>query len=459
MNQRLFESAFQFMQEVQNRIPPTQSDKGLQVIGAIGGYGLDQAVPTEQRLSVSADGSASLQYVRSRRQPLGLGGMQYRYDLDFAAAVHLKKELRGDQKISLHLDKHVGASGFESIIVSESACLFFFKLMAEILPGKVEDHEDFMNSIFHSFEYFFHSETISVHSTGFIENCKCHDFEVDFGQGIAFRTMGLTEFADHFNRFEHVRDTYPTHLISLGMLREFPLLERVAQVKKVISDTPQHLSTEFDEIDLAFSMVLLESNGPLGLSRIQHTYSNVPFTPFAGLRTQGDPITRFAELTPLSRAQVDSASASFRVLREMSPDSGTKLRRSLEWFVSSTRRKDESDKLLDTAIALEVLYFSFIWGKEVREESTFRLSFTAAHLLGSNRSTRELIFDNAKNFYAARSSVIHNGTLPSKKRDAPRIGEGLLRDSLRAIVGRLSEGRSTDAGSILYGNDTMAPNS
>ncbi len=95
------------------------------------------------------------------------------------------------------------------------------------------------------------------------------------------------------------------------------------------------------------------------------------------------------------------------------------------------------DRILDYAIALEILY------RPDKNEVTYTLSTRAAWLLGKTPQQRRTIFDKVTRFYAIRSGIVHGSTSRKRKKiplesieQACANGRELACDSLLELLER-----------------------
>jgi hypothetical protein len=118
------------------------------------------------------------------------------------------------------------------------------------------------------------------------------------------------------------------------------------------------------------------------------------------------------------------------------------LRPTLRWatFIAGTyyeqhhTRTAREDQLIDLSIALEALF-----SPDDRTELTFRITQTAALLLGSSPTERKEIARFLRKAYQARSSLVHGGKSPFGQGtlsvdDIPRLGDLIRRAILRMAI-------------------------
>ena len=93
--------------------------------------------------------------------------------------------------------------------------------------------------------------------------------------------------------------------------------------------------------------------------------------------------------------------------------------RQLATLYSRVGRSGTSDRILDAATALEVMY-----GLSAPEIS-YKLRVRAAFFLGQNTAERHEIFDKVRTFYDARSGVIHGGSRHRRRDFDEALADGL----------------------------------
>ena len=86
--------------------------------------------------------------------------------------------------------------------------------------------------------------------------------------------------------------------------------------------------------------------------------------------------------------------------------------RRLATSFSRTGRYGTEDRVLDSAIALEIMY------DLDNPEITYKLATRAGSFLGTDAETRVEIFGKVRSLYRARSSLIHEGKAPKNSLDA-----------------------------------------
>ena len=112
--------------------------------------------------------------------------------------------------------------------------------------------------------------------------------------------------------------------------------------------------------------------------------------------------------------------------------------RRLAALPSREGRFGTEDRLLDTAIALEAMY------SLDAPEITYKLGTRAAHYLGTNGEQRIQIFEKVRDFYGARSALVHGSRGRARRIGHDRAlsdGLELARETLLAL---LRDGRAPD---------------
>ena len=116
--------------------------------------------------------------------------------------------------------------------------------------------------------------------------------------------------------------------------------------------------------------------------------------------------------------------------------------RRLAGLPSRAGRFGTEDRLLDTAIALEAMY------NLDSPEITYKLQTRAGHYLGTSRKKRLKIFQEVKDFYRARSALVHGsgGRRRVEVEKALSDGRQLARETLLAL---LRDGSAPDWDSLV----------
>ena len=135
----------------------------------------------------------------------------------------------------------------------------------------------------------------------------------------------------------------------------------------------------------------------------------------------------------LSEADADLLLETIRAWKGYQGDRdrlGLAIRR-LATLPSRAGRFGTEDRLLDTAISLETMY------SLDAPEITYKLGTRAAHYLGTTGEERIQIFRKIKDFYSARSALVHGSRGRSRRIDhgeALSEGQQLARETLLALL-------------------------
>lgn len=110
----------------------------------------------------------------------------------------------------------------------------------------------------------------------------------------------------------------------------------------------------------------------------------------------------------------------------------------LRRFNYTYERKDFSDRVIDLAIAFEILLSK---EKDLKESITFKLRVRAARLLGESIEEKETVAETISKFYSLRSSIVHGGKLNISDNDrlTVRSAENYLRKSIISYVRTMSK--------------------
>jgi hypothetical protein len=106
---------------------------------------------------------------------------------------------------------------------------------------------------------------------------------------------------------------------------------------------------------------------------------------------------------------------------------------------------------MDVVNALTALEALLLNGSKT--ELTYRLSMRVAHLLGSDATSRRTLFNDMKEFYDLRSTVVHGSELKSKHETRlERLDElrEILRRTLLAVIALIAEGISKSELEFLF---------
>ena len=147
----------------------------------------------------------------------------------------------------------------------------------------------------------------------------------------------------------------------------------------------------------------------------------------------------------LTDVQVSKTEDLLQAWRRFSGSERWRLELGLARLVSSVRRGRErfwlEDRILDVAVALEVLY------ELDRSELTYKLSTRAAYLLGDGRPNRRVdIFKAVKDLYGIRSGIVH-GRKPmdrAKRQEAIDMAQRGFEIGRETLVEVLTRGKMPD---------------
>lgn len=125
---------------------------------------------------------------------------------------------------------------------------------------------------------------------------------------------------------------------------------------------------------------------------------------------------------------------------------GDSLARAIDRLGRSRLAVHPVDRALDLGMAAEIVLMHD--QSRSNTEITHKIASRAAWLLGSDAGERAEIFAEMKQLYAARSSAVHAGVLPSNSRVDLDIADALVSRAIRAILER---GRFPDWMSLTLG--------
>ena len=120
--------------------------------------------------------------------------------------------------------------------------------------------------------------------------------------------------------------------------------------------------------------------------------------------------------TDLSVVQIEEAKGLYGILANVDSNVGEKLKVPIHRWIQSKVSGNYVDQVIDLGIALEALYLSDI---EEPTELSFRLRLHAAWHLAENKEDRKALLKEFREIYAWRSSAVHKGKLPNKKKNTP----------------------------------------
>ena len=153
--------------------------------------------------------------------------------------------------------------------------------------------------------------------------------------------------------------------------------------------------------------------------------------------------------------QIDEAKCLYQNLVKLDSKVREKLQIPIDRWIKSKTSQTFEDKIIDFGIAFESLYLS---GIDSKTELRFRFSLHAAWHLGEDKEQRKALMKKFKEIYDWRSTVVHTGKLPNKKKKTPFTPEeveafitdaqNLCRDSIMKI---LEKGKFPDWNDLILG--------
>ena len=173
----------------------------------------------------------------------------------------------------------------------------------------------------------------------------------------------------------------------------------------------------------------------------------------------------FGGATEAGKAQIDDAKHLYHILVNLDSNVREKLRIPINRWIKSKTYRDRADKIIDLGIAFESLYLSDI--EPPRTELSFRLRFHASWYLGKDKEDRKALMNEFQKIYNWRSSIVHTGKLPKKKKKipfTPKEVEKFIERSQdlcqQSIMKVLEDGQFPDWKSLILGgeaeNDVVA---
>ncbi|WP_143277326.1 HEPN domain-containing protein [Bordetella genomosp. 9] len=153
----------------------------------------------------------------------------------------------------------------------------------------------------------------------------------------------------------------------------------------------------------------------------------------------------------IGRTQMDSFVLLINEWIHRSASEKQRLLTVLRRLAQAKRRSDQSDKILDLCIALEMLLLS----ENKTEQLSLSFRVRGAWLLGKDAAGRKTIYSNLKQLYTARSKVAHTGRietgLQEKMRDSLSQSFEIAEKCFRFV---LSNGFTINWDSIILQTDT-----
>ena len=125
----------------------------------------------------------------------------------------------------------------------------------------------------------------------------------------------------------------------------------------------------------------------------------------------------FGASTKIGEAQIEEAKRLYDILVNLDPNVREKLQIPIDRWIQSKTLENLVDKIIDLGIAFEALYLSDI--EPPRTELSFRLRFHASWYLGKDKEDRRALMNEFGEIYNWRSSIVHTGKLPNKKKKTP----------------------------------------
>ena len=163
----------------------------------------------------------------------------------------------------------------------------------------------------------------------------------------------------------------------------------------------------------------------------------------------------------VEEADIGKARCLYDILDKNS-DLAEKLRIPIDRWVKSKKPEDSMppeehiDKIIDLGIAFEALYAPDSSSGEIR----FKLAVRAAWHLGENEKHRKMLMKEFQGIYDWRSTIVHTGKLPNKKKKTPftraEVGkfieraQNLCRKSIKKI---LKDKQFPDWNSLILGGE------
>jgi len=122
---------------------------------------------------------------------------------------------------------------------------------------------------------------------------------------------------------------------------------------------------------------------------------------------------QFSKLSVSSLNEINTLLTSFN---KLSPQKKEQISRVLSRLSQAKRREQIEDKILDLAIALEMVLLE---NNKDQLSLTFRLR--GSWLIGKNYEERKMVNSQLKEIYNFRSQVAHNGVLKGDERKIKKI--------------------------------------
>ena len=168
-------------------------------------------------------------------------------------------------------------------------------------------------------------------------------------------------------------------------------------------------------------------------------------------------VDRFGNSTAAGETEIEEAKCLYQNLVKLDSKVREKLQIPIDRWIKSKTSQSAVDKIIDLGIALEALYLS----EGTKEQLTLQFRLRAAWHLRKNKEQRKALMKEFKAIYDWRSTVVHTGKLPNKKKKTPFTPEeveafitnaqNLCRDSIMKI---LEEGKFPDWNDLILGEES-----
>ena len=165
-----------------------------------------------------------------------------------------------------------------------------------------------------------------------------------------------------------------------------------------------------------------------------------------------------ARFTEVKEADIEKAKCLYERLVDLNSDDRSTMQIAIGRWIKSKTSCSDVDKIIDLGIAFEALYLSDI---DEPTELSFRLRLHAGWHLGKDKKDRKRLMKEFREIYDWRSSVVHKGKLPNKKKKTPFAPEEVKQFIERAqdlcrqsIMKILDDGNFPDWNSLILGVET-----
>lgn len=174
-------------------------------------------------------------------------------------------------------------------------------------------------------------------------------------------------------------------------------------------------------------------------------------------RTRYYDIDAFRSPPKAGETQIEEAKRLYHILVNLDSNVSEKLRIPINRWIQSKASGNFVDKMIDLGIAFEAFYLSDI---ESPTELAFRLRLHAASYLGKDKEDRKVLMKEFQKIYDWRSSAVHTGKLPNKKKKIPFTPEEVEKLIERAqdlcresIIKVLDDEQFPDWNSLILGGE------